>query len=122
MSKVPKMDAGYPKLISEEFEGIPSRIDAALTWERNRNLYFFKGTQYWRFDYEAAKAGLRGLGDQYPMDISVFKGLPNNLDAASVWKNGKTYFFKGHNYYRMLERRIEVSASRINQRSSSFTW
>ena len=67
------------------------RIDAALTFGRYKNTYFFVGDEYWRYNekYKSMDAG-------YPKKISsVWKGVPSNVDAAITWKNGRTYFFKG---------------------------
>ncbi|XP_042226891.1 matrix metalloproteinase-16-like [Homarus americanus] len=85
---------GYPKLISEGWQGLPSNLDAAFTWT-NGKTYFFKGNQYWRY------SGLKRDAD-YPKDIQKgFSGIPNNINAAFVWSgNGKIYFFKGSEYWR----------------------
>lgn len=46
--------------------------------------YFFKGSQYWKFDNME-------MEPRYPKDIDRgFQGIPNNVDAAFVWGgNGK---------------------------------
>lgn len=38
---------GYPKLISDNWPGLPANIDAAFTY-KNGKTYFFKGSKYWR--------------------------------------------------------------------------
>lgn len=40
------MDSGYPKLISEGFQGIPDSLDAALICNGNDQTYFFKGIHF----------------------------------------------------------------------------
>ncbi|XP_071808779.1 matrix metalloproteinase-19-like [Asterias amurensis] len=90
---------GFPKSIASTFAGLPSDLDAALYYPRNQRTYFFKGSQYWRFNNEAADAG-------YPRDIGDnWVGLPDDLDAAFVWSgNGRIYFIKGDEYYRFSSR------------------
>merc|ERR1719334_1172730 len=44
-----KMEDGYPRRISRRWDGLPTRIDAALRW-KNGKSYAFKGTEYWRLD------------------------------------------------------------------------
>lgn len=89
---------GYPRLIGEDWSGLPGNLDSALTWTDGKT-FFFKGDQYWRFSNKNKIAG-------YPKKLSVgFTGVPNNIDAALVWSgNGKTYFFKGDQYWRFDSR------------------
>merc|ERR1712107_334153 len=86
---------GYPRKISDDWSGLPSNIDAAVTWPDNGMTYFFKGDEYWKFKNQEGISG-------YPKKISAgFDGIPNNVDAAFVWGgNGKIYFFKGDDYWK----------------------
>ncbi|GAB6022882.1 S-methylmethionine permease mmp1 [Chamberlinius hualienensis] len=85
---------GYPRSITKDFKGLPSRMDAAFSW-RNGKTYFFKGDQYWRFTGKV-------MDKDYPQKIKDgFPGIPDNIDAALVWSgNGKIYFFKDALYWR----------------------
>ena len=87
---------GYPRLISDDWKGLPNTPDASFTWI-NGKMYFLKGSLYWRFS-EIGK-----LDDGYPKAMREgFAGIPNNIDAALVWsKNKKIYFFKGSQYWKL---------------------
>jgi len=86
--------SGYPRSIYEDWDGLPSGIQASFSWV-NGKTYFFKGSQYWRHSGSSMDIG-------YPKDISSgFAGIPSNIDAVFVWSgNGKIYFFKGSQYWR----------------------
>merc|ERR1712107_51843 len=84
-------DSGYPKEIANGFEGIPSNIDAVFVWSGNGKIYFFKGSQYWRFD-PGQKPPIKS---SYPKSISNWDGIPDYIDDVIHYSNGFTYFFKG---------------------------
>ncbi|GAU97338.1 hypothetical protein RvY_08657 [Ramazzottius varieornatus] len=108
------VEAGYPRKISKDWDGLPDNIDAALTWADGKT-FFFKGDKYWRY---LDKKPLPG----YPKLISKgFAGIPNNLDAVFSWSgNGKTYFIKGTQYWR-YDSQAEVPVSDDYPRSIT-TW
>ena len=93
---------GYPRQISDDWEGLPNNLDAAFSW-KNGKTYFLKGSRYWRYSPDNFGKLDRG----FPKDISKgFEGIPNNIDAAFVWaKNDKIYFFKGSNYWKFDPRK-----------------
>ena len=98
------MASGYPKFISDAWQGLPAAfaagIDAAVYRDANRRVYMFKGDQYVRMTDVTVDAG-------YPKPIAGnWGGLPasftSGIDAALLRKsNGKLYFFKGNQYARL---------------------
>jgi matrix metalloproteinase-14 (membrane-inserted) len=90
--------------MNDGFPGIPAGVDVAFVWGGNGKIYFFKGSQYWKFDPER-KPHVRS--DHYPKSISLWD-LPNNMEAALQWDNGRTYFFKSGNYWRFNDRRFTI--------------
>lgn len=70
------------------------KILFTLTYSPN-NYLSFQGTQYWRY----INATMDG---DYPKEISDgFTGIPDHIDAATVWTgNGKIYFYKGAKFWR----------------------
>ena len=68
-------------------------------WGRNDKIYFFKGSDYYKFDPKKNPP----VDSSYPRPVSNWQGVPNNIDAALQYSNGNTYFFKQDNYYRYLQ-------------------
>ena len=77
-----------------------------VVWN-NQKAYFFRGTQYVRYDIDADKPD-----EGYPRTIdSGWPGLfKQDIDAAVVWPNGTAYFFSGSQYTR-----YDVAADRAEQ-------
>jgi len=86
---------GYPRSIESDWPSLPSKIDAAFTWENTGASYFFSGNNYWKFKNQVPAKG-------YPKTIQEgFPGIPRDVDAAFVWGgNGKIYFMKNDKYWK----------------------
>lgn len=77
--------------LPEDLDG----IDAVQVWGRNKKLYIYKNDRFWRFNETEGK-----LDPGYPRDMEVWRKIPENLDAATTWIDGYTYFFKGGLYWK----------------------
>ena len=119
-SDVGKMDAGYPKQLDKGFSGIPNNVDAAFVWPVNDKIYFFKGSIYWKFDPDKSPP----VDSSYPRPISNWDGIPEKLDAALQYSNGKSYFFKNGRYYRFDDKNfvLDTSANPPFPRETGFWW
>ena len=114
--------------------GLPDfveKLDSVFVWGKNGKTYLFYQNLYWRFN-EATKS----IDEGYPQDISRWNGVPRNLDAVMtssfdghnltfyvlsifiyyLLPAGKTYFFKGQEYWMYDDASVSASAPRkINQ-------
>ncbi len=109
--KADRVDPGYPKPINREtWPGVPwtDGIDAAVNWG-NGKAYFFKGSQYVRYDIKADRVD---PGYPKPINNEAWPGLPwtDGIDTAVNWRNGKAYFFKDDEYIR-----FDIKADRTDQ-------
>jgi hypothetical protein len=79
--------SGYPRLISDEWPGVPSNIDAA-TAIRSGIMYFFKGDRYWTYGAIGKSVRQSAISVGWP-------GIPANVDGATWGGQSVFYFFKG---------------------------
>uniref|UniRef100_W8AD11 Matrix metalloproteinase-16 n=1 Tax=Ceratitis capitata TaxID=7213 RepID=W8AD11_CERCA len=99
---------GYPQPLTSL--GLPAsltHIDAAFVWGHNNRTYLTSGTLYWRLDDDTGRVEL-----DYPRDMSIWRGIGYNIDAAFKYSNGKTYFFKGYGYWEFNDDLMEVAHPR----------
>ncbi len=96
-----RADAGYPRPIAGNWPGMPASFAAGVTanvvWNDDK-AYFFKGSQYARYDLKVEK-----VDAGYPKAVNGnWPGIGTvPIDAVVRWPtNGKAYFFSGSKYYR----------------------
>ena len=86
----------------------PRPVSPTSIWP-NGKAYFFKGSQYLRYDPKTDK-----VDPASPKPISGnWPGFPANfaagVNAVALWSNGKAYFFKGNQYLR-----YDVAAEKVD--------
>lgn len=83
---------GYPKPLTEL--GLPEEldhVDAVTIWGHSNKTYIFRGNVYWKYDEKYDK--ITEL--DYPKEMSVWKGVEYNIDAAFRWLDGKKIYIVG---------------------------
>merc|ERR1712110_483053 len=66
---------GFPRQISDDWEGLPNNLDAAFSW-KNGKTYFLKGSRYWRYSPESFGKLDRGFPNPCLMD-SCAESMPS---------------------------------------------
>jgi hemopexin len=87
----------------------PAALTPVTSIWPNGKAYFFKGSQYVRYDMATDK-----VGTGWPKAIAGnWTGFPaaftTGINAAVMWNNGKAYFFKGSQYIR-----FDVAADKVD--------
>jgi len=107
----------YPKIITSSWRGAPSFVQAAFQRSSNQEIYFFSGTQYYRFGDKYLKFNFPNMADAgYPQAIATKflqcdgnSRVPDAPDAIFQRINGKIYFFQGSQYWRVSDKYIANS-------------
>lgn len=114
--KEDRIDAGYPKEISEGWDGMPGDIDAAFIWRKwpsdSWKTYFFKGDSYYAY------TGNHGLSEKRSISRG-WAGMSGNIGGVlnvryailGIKKARTTYFLKGNNLYRYYRFREKLAAA-----------
>ncbi|EQB98599.1 fucose-binding lectin II [Photorhabdus temperata] len=117
-----KAYTGYPQSISNDWPNLPVEFQRQIDDIVNLNgsLYFFKGSQYLKFDIAKAQVsdGPKPIVEGWP----GLKGteFENGIDAAIEWvdiKQDIVCFFKG---YDCID--YTVSSHKINKKTISARW
>ncbi|XP_054228050.1 matrix metalloproteinase-17 isoform X5 [Homo sapiens] len=59
---------------------------------------------YWRYDDHT-----RHMDPGYPAQSPLWRGVPSTLDDAMRWSDGASYFFRGQEYWKVLDGELEVA-------------
>ncbi|PIK50616.1 putative matrix metalloproteinase-19-like [Apostichopus japonicus] len=108
-----KLDANFPKKLKKT--GLPKSVTAAFVWGGNGKIHIFKGNHFYIFNErtDKIKGGKRTISDKW-------RGIPSSVTSAFQWKNGKTYFFRGDNYWRFDDNTL--SKERGYPKSKALYW
>ena len=108
------LDEGFPKLLSQGFQGVPAYLDAAFI--RGYNIYFVKKNKYWRF------------APKNSPPISPSKHLPHGISghrivAGMTNHRNRTFLFSKDLYWSIQEDgRWLVCLSSADEKSILFQW
>jgi Matrixin/Hemopexin len=73
-------------------------VPDAIVQTRDENMYLFKNNNYWLIRYSEAKGIEIPAG--YPKQVSDWGGIQGPIDSAFTGLKGRTYIFKGKEYWK----------------------
>ncbi|KAI2658213.1 Matrix metallopeptidase-21 [Labeo rohita] len=98
----------YPRLISEGFPGVSGPVDTAYYDRRDAHIYFFKGSQVFRFDVRVnrlAASSPQKITEVFPAVVPGNHPV-GNLDAAYFsYTHNTVFLMKGSWFWRMVSGR-----------------
>ena len=91
---------GYPKYISEGWDGLESDIEAAYVNVSISAAFFFKGDKYWKYDFVTNK--------MYPgFPSKTLSGVPKDL-KATLMSGNTAYFFSEENILKHVSKENSI--------------
>ncbi len=85
------------------------------------SFVFPEGNKYYRYSNGPIARTANGyielpgtVDADFPRDLSIWKGLPNSIDAAFVGTDRYSYFFKNEFFYRFNDRDVRVSFTSVH--------
>lgn len=94
-------------ICTTKFSNKSTMINSAFVWNKDKQLYFFKDDNYWKYDDRKAM-----MAKGYPKKINTKWGdIPKNIDAifTSLYDEG-TYIFKGSKFYKYDHKRLKIES------------
>jgi hypothetical protein len=89
---------GYPMAINKAWPGVDfDRVDATVAVAASNRVYFFRGSEYIRVEYDGQ---VIGNPKRNPIEGHWPGVVFARLDAAFYYGNSKAYFFSGDQYIR----------------------
>ncbi|XP_061445037.1 matrix metalloproteinase-25 [Rhineura floridana] len=97
-----RVNPGYPRPTSDL--GLPpgTVVGAVFVWPHNGKTYLFEKDRYWRYDDRMGQ-----VEQGYPKPVTLWKGVPNDLDDITSWNEGETYFFKDTEFWKFSGGSVE---------------
>ena len=83
------------------------RIDAAMLWDGNSRVYFFRKDKYWRYNERQKK-----IDPGYPRKLSTWRGVKSPVDAVFSWKKSRTFFLRGYDIDKFNNYKFSVQKGR----------
>ena len=83
------------------------RIDAAMVWDGNSRVYFFRRDKYWRYNEERKE-----IDPGYPRSASTWRGVKSPIDGVFTWKNRRSFFLKGTDIIKFNNHKFSVQKGR----------
>ena len=107
---------GYPKQLSEGWDGLEDNIDAAYVNTSISAAFFFKGEKYWKYDFVTEK-----MFKGFPKVTMVTSpNIPSSL-RATMMSGNVAYFFSqdkivkhrvgSNSYHQITEKKVDVEAT-----------
>ncbi|KAA0724819.1 Matrix metallopeptidase-21 [Triplophysa tibetana] len=98
----------YPRLISDDFPGVIGPLDTAYYDRRDAHVYFFKGSQVFRFDVRTnrlAKSSPQRITAVFPAVVPGDHPV-RNVDASYFsYTHNSVFLLKGERYWRVVSAR-----------------